>query len=90
MICEGSSTKSRGTPAIDRYVTRESIRWSAWPNSWKSVSTSSSERSAGVSPVGRVKFMTFVTIGRTSFPSFTHWSRRRPHQAPPRLPGRGW
>ncbi len=52
--------------------------------------TSSKESSAGVSPVGRVKLHTIVTMGSTFLPPIFFCWRYSPIQAPPRLPGRGW
>ena len=68
MICDGTSTKSRGKPASVGYGTLPRNPASAWPNSWNSVFTSSSVSSAGSSPDGRVKLQTLVTIGRTTLP----------------------
>ena len=90
MICDGTSTKSRGNPPRPRYGLFESSEFSAWPNSWKSVPTSSSVSSAGSSPAGREKLHTLTTTGVTRLPSFMRVPRNALLHAPTRLPGRGW
>ncbi len=58
-----------------------------WPNSWNNVRASSKERRAGSPGDGFEKFITLMTIGLTSPPSF-FCPRKLLIQAPECLPGR--
>ena len=67
MICDGSSTASRGV-VRSRYIPLENSVRSEWPNSWKKVLTSSMLSSEGAPATGRVKLQTRVEIGATRLP----------------------
>ena len=91
MICEGSSTKSHATlvPARLRDLNAREQWWSRCPNSWKIVSTSRCDSSAGASPSGGV---TLAQISPTCGvqPGASARRSRSPFiHAPPRFCSRG-